>query len=194
MLSRVPVDPSVLTSEQRIELLHQAFEEAWPDPPEGWLLVGGPEVEHSWQATVDAFAGGIWVATILCAQAVAERVLAGMLALQELPGRAGNPPKGWEGWGMGKLLAHVREQGWIPDDLIAALDHLCEARKHWGHWKRPFHPGSLREQAVRTVLGQLVEEDVDAVHERLLSQEAHRGAVTAMRLYFGNYGRGPYEV
>jgi hypothetical protein len=91
------VDPSLLTSEQRIDLLHQAFAEIWPDPPPGWLLLGGHEVEHTWQATVDTFAAGIWVATILCAQAVAERTLAGMLALQELPGHSGDPPKGWEG-------------------------------------------------------------------------------------------------
>ena len=79
-------------------------------------------MEHTWQATVDTFAAGIWVATILCAQAVAERVLAGILALQELPGRPGNPPKGWEGWGMGGLLRHVRERGWPPDDLLEELE------------------------------------------------------------------------
>ena len=95
---------------------------------------------------------------------------------------------------MGRLLGYVREQGWVPQDLLEELDHLCEARKPWGHWKRPLHAGSLRVQALETVLGQLFEEEFGAVHERLLALEAHRSAVTSMRLYFGNYGRGPYEV
>ena len=47
---------------------------------------------------------------------------------------------------------------------------------------------------MHTMLDQLFEEEFSAVHGCLLSQEAHRSAVTSMRLYFGNYGRGPYEV
>lgn len=190
----MPVDPSLITPDQRRELLEAAFQESWPDPLPGWLLLGGHEVEHIWQATVDSFVSGNWVATILCAQATCERTLAGIVSLQELPGRTGNPPSGWEGWGFGALLKYFRKQGWVPDDLLDELDHLCEARKPWGHWRRPLHKDSMHAKAAHIVLGQLFEEDFDDVHTRLLAQEAHRSAVIAMRLYFGNYGRGPYEA
>jgi hypothetical protein len=141
----VTVDPSRLAPEQRIALLEAALAEL-DDPPEGRILVGAEEARLLWYATVDSFAGGIWVATILCAQATCERALAGVVSLRELPGYGIEAPKGWEMWGLGKIVSHVRKQGWVPSDVLAEVEVLCEARKPYGHWRRPFDPGTLGRQ------------------------------------------------
>ena len=80
-----------------------------------WLL---------WEATVDSFASGVWVATILCAQATCERVLAALISLRELPGYGIEGPKNWEKWGFGRLINHVRQQGWVPADLLDVVEVL----------------------------------------------------------------------
>lgn len=185
-------NPSVMTPNERRALLQADFEEAWPEPPAGWLLVGGFESELLWQATVDSFVSGVWVATTLCAQATVERCLAGMVSLQRLPGLPDNePPKNWTKWGLGSLIDHVRTQDWVPSSLLDDVQTLCEVRKPWGHWREPFEPGSIQRRTIEA-MGQLQEGDFDSAREQLLAQEAHESAVTALRLYFGNYRGGPY--
>jgi hypothetical protein len=65
------------------------------------------------------------VATILCGQATCERVLAGLVSLSELPGAGIIGPKGWERWGLGKLIGHIRSLGWVPDDLLDNVTQGC---------------------------------------------------------------------
>jgi len=189
----VTVDPSRLTPEQRIGLLEAAVAELG-DSPEGRVLAGGEEAQLLWYATVDSFAGGVWVATILCAQATCERALAGIVSLRELPGYGIEAPKGWEKWGLGRIVKHVREQGWVPVDVLDHVEVLCEARKPYGHWRRPFDPGTPG-RLIADELKQLPDdEDPLELRERILAQEAHRSARTALRLYFGNYARGPFDA
>ena len=69
-------------------------------------------------------ARGVWVATILCAQATCERVLAALVSLRELPGAGIKGPKNWEKWGLGTLIKHVRAQGWVPEDLLDEVEVL----------------------------------------------------------------------
>ena len=107
------VDPSRLAPEQRIALLEAALAEL-DDPPRRVELRWGARRRGCSGTTVDSFAGGIWVATILCAQATCERALAGILSLRELPGYGMEAPKGWEKWGLGTIMRHVRKQGWVP--------------------------------------------------------------------------------
>jgi len=147
-----------------------------------------------WYATVDSFAGGIWVATILCAQATCERALAGVVSLRELPGSGIEAPKGWEMWGLGKIVSHVRKQGWVPADVLAEVQVLCEARKPYGHWRRPFDPGTLGRQIADELQQEGSDEDPHELRERILAQEAHRSARTALRLYFGDYDKGPFDA
>lgn len=184
------VDPSLLTPEQRIALLEATFSEL-DDRPGGRMLVGGTEADLLWHDTVDSFAGGTWIATILCAQATCERALAGIVSLRELPGDGFEAPKGWERWGLGKIIQHVREQGWAPADVLDDVETLCEARKPYGHWRRPFDPGTLGSQIAEALLRS--GEDPAALRKRILAQEAHRSARTALRLYFGDYAKGPFD-
>lgn len=185
-------DPSRLEPEQRVALLEATLSELG-DSPEGRILVGGEEAQLLWYATVDSFAGGIWVATILCAQATCERALAGIVSLRELPGYGIEAPKGWEKWGLGTIVKHVREEGWVPVDVLDDVEVLCEARKPYGHWRRPFDPGTLGRH-VADELEQFPDRDPLELREQLLAREAHRSAVTALRLYFGDYAKGPFDA
>lgn len=187
------VDPSQLTSAERLALLQEAYA-AMGDEPEGRLLVGGEEATILWESTVECFTQGLWVPTILCAQATCERTLAGIVALRELPGYGITAPKGWERWGLGTIIKHVREHGWVPADVLADVNVLCEARKPWGHWRLPFDAGTIGRQVADTLEESGWGEDPAEVRQRILSAEALRAATTALRLYLGNHPRGPFDV
>lgn len=188
-------DPSQLDRDGRIALLDETLAELRSAHGSGGLLfVGGEEAQLLWEATVDTFASGMWVATIVCAQATCERSIAGLVSLRELPGYGMEGPKGWKGWGFGKLIGHVREQGWVPDELLDDASQLCEARKPYGHWRGPMDPGTLGRQVAEGMVTGDWGGDPLALRERLLSQEALRSARTALRLYYGDFGRGPFEV
>ncbi len=178
-----------MTPEQRVHLLDQTLEDLRPRHAAGTVLIGGQEGSLLWAATVDSFVAGNWVATVLCAQATCERVLAGLVSLHELPGYSDAAPKGWESWGLGKLLGHVRKQGWIEADVLDDVAALSERRKPFGHWRRPLDPGTPG----RRVLDQLISDDEpEWVTMRLLAEDARLAATTALRVYFGNYFRGPF--
>lgn len=186
------VDPSLLTEAQRIELLDQRYQELAAGFPEGLALIGGEEALLLWHATVDTFAQGIWVATMLCAQATCERTLVGLISLSELPGAGLVGPKGWKSWGLGTIIKHVRKEGLVPDDLLDDVQTLCDARKPYGHWRRPFDPGTLG-RSVSEALRHDGDGDPLVIRERLLSQAALQAVTTALLLYFGGHGRGSWE-
>ena len=158
------------------------------DFPNGRVLVGGEEAELLWQATVDAFSHGLWVATILCAHATCERTLAAIVSLRELPGWGVTTPKGWERWGLETIIKYVREHGWVPDDVLDDVDVLCEARKPYGHWRQPFDAGTAGRQVGEALKANGWQSDPVEVRQRILSLEALRAARTTIRLYWGNYG------
>ncbi len=189
----VTSDPSMLTQAERIALLDATLHELPPTVDGGRVQVGGEEAVLLWEATVDSFAGGVWVATILCAQATCERVLAGLVLLRELPGYGIEAPKRWQTWGLGTLIGHVREQGWVPTDLLDAVQVLCEARKPYGHFRRPFYKGTIGRQVADALVEEGWDADPMAVRQRILSEEALRSTRTTLRLYFGDYARGPFE-
>jgi hypothetical protein len=161
---------------------------------EGFVLVGGEEAGLLWEATVDSFVAGVWVATILCAQATCERVVAALVSSRELPGYGVQGPRGWERWGLGQLVEHVREQGWVPDDLLNDVQLLCEARKPYGHWRRPLDPATIGRLVGDALRQEGWEADPHELRARILSQEALRSARTTLRLYFGDFARGPFDV
>ena len=69
-----------LTLEQRVELLDQTYDRLRRSQNgEAIWLIGGPETDRLWDATISAFAHANWVATILCAQATCERTLAALV-------------------------------------------------------------------------------------------------------------------
>jgi hypothetical protein len=181
-----------LTREQRIALLDAALQEVRPTADGGRILVGGQEAVLLWDATVDSFASGVWVATILCAQATCERVLAALVSLRELPGAGIKGPKNWEKWGLGRLIEHVRAQEWVPEDLLDEVDWLCEARKPYGHFRFPLDDGTIGRQVAEALDDEGWEADPMAVQQQILSQHALQSARTALRLYFGDFFGGPY--
>jgi hypothetical protein len=107
---------------------------------EGLLLVGGEEAGLLLAATVDSFVAGVWVATILCAQATSERVLAAIVSLRELPGYGFEGPRGWEGWGLGRLIRHVLQQGWIPADLLDDVESYAKPGSRTAIGEDPWIP------------------------------------------------------
>jgi hypothetical protein len=187
------VNPSVLLPPERITLLDEVYQPLRAQFPEGQILVGGEEAQLLWEATVDCFAQGIWVATLLCAQATGERTLAGIISLGELPGAGISGPKGWERQGLGALIGHVRQYGHVPADVLDAVEELCETRKPYGHWRLPFDPGTIGRAVADALMGGSSDDDATAIRERILSQNALQGALAALRLYYGNYGWGPYS-
>ncbi len=188
------VDPFVLPPAERLALLQEPYAELAARLPDGRVLVGGEEANILWHSTVDTFAAGLWVPTILCAQATCERTLAGIISLRELPGYGVTAPKGWEKWGLGEIIKHVRKQGWVPGDVLDDVDVLCEARKPWGHWRLPFDAGTIGRQVAEALEAEQWVSDPEVMRERLLSREALRAATTTLRLYFGDYARGPFDV
>jgi hypothetical protein len=210
-MERPDPNPAGLSPQEREARLNAVLADvrATHNPAEGVLIVGGREAQLLWYATVDAYIAGNWVATILCGQATCERVLAGLVSLNELPGAGIVGPKGWERWGLGKLIEHIRSLGWVPDDLLDKVTQVCEVRKPFGHWRQPLDPGTpwrrIAEQlsaVPQTNPDELVErlaaadpdEDPDELVERLIAGDAELAAVTALQLYLGGYGIGPYEL
>jgi hypothetical protein len=187
------VNPSVLLPPERIALLDEVYQPLRAQFHEGQILVGGEEAQLLWEATVDCFAQGIWVATLLCAQATCERTLAGIISLGELPGAGISGPKGWERQGLGALIGHVRPYDHVPADVLDAVEELCETRKPYGHWRLPFDPGTIGRAVADALMGGSSDDDATAIRERILSQNALQGALAALRLYYGNYGWGPYS-
>ena len=117
--------------------------------------------------------------------------MAGILSLEELPGAGITGPEGWERQGLGALIGHVRKDGRVPADVLDAVGELCETRKPYGHWRLPFDPETIG-RAVADALVAGNDDDPTAIRERILSQNALQGALAALRLYYGNYGWGPY--
>ncbi len=118
-----------------------------------------------------------------CAHATCERVLAGLASLHELPGHADPAPNGWESWGLGKLIGHVRRQGWIEPDVLDDVAALSERRKPFGHWRRPLAAGTPgRRMADSVTAGN---DEPDELTMRLLAGDAHAAVTTALRVYFG---------
>jgi hypothetical protein len=189
----IDVDPSAMTSAERVALLESALQQLPATTDGGRVLVGGEEASLLWEATVNSFSSGIWVATILCAQATCERVMAALVDLRELPGYGLEGPKGWETWGLGRLIKHVRTQGWVPKDVLGEVAVLCEARKPYGHFRRPFEAGTIDRDVAEALKESGWEVDPMVVKQQILSRTAHHAAVTTMRLYFGDYARGPFD-
>jgi hypothetical protein len=99
---------------------------------------------------------------------------------------------------------HIRSLGWVPDDLLDNVTQVCEVRKPFGHWRQPLDPGTpwrrIAEQLSAVpqlnpdeLVERLAAADPDELVERLIAADAELAAVTALQLYLGGYGVGPFE-
>ena len=189
MLIAMTPNPAAMTEQERIIFLDDVLDDLRPRHAQGTIVIGGQEATILWEATVDAFVAGNWVAALLCAQATCERVLAGLVSLHGLPGLLGSEPKNWEKWGLGRLIEHVREQRWVESELLDDVAVVCELRKPFGHWRRPVDAGTVGRRMIdRLKVDPNTEPDLVA----LLAEDAAVAVTTALRLYFGNYFGGPF--
>ena len=69
----------------------------------------------------------------------------------------------------------------------------CETRKPYGNWRRPFDLGTLGRQ-IADELNQLPAQDPLQLRERIPAQGHTRSAITALRLYFVDDARGPFNA
>ena len=93
--------------------------------------------------------------------------------------------------GLGRLLDHVRDRGWVEGPLLDDIAVVCERRKPFGHWRRAFDPGTPgRRMADLLRAG---DDDPHVLTAGLLAADAAFAVTTTLRLYFGNYFGGPFE-
>jgi hypothetical protein len=189
----VDTNPVQLTADERIALLDADLAQIREQHTgTAVVFVGGQDEMVLWYATVDAFAAGNWVATVLCAQATCERILAELTSLMELPGLASSAPKGWEDWGMGPLIRHIRNANLVPSDLLDEVQVLCDRRKPLGHYRRPLAADTVARRVSNQLVLQDWDKDWDHVTQELLADDAAHAARTALALHFGDYFAGPF--
>ena len=78
--------------------------------------------------------------------------------------------------------------------MLDDVDVLCETRKPYGHWRRPLDTGTIGRQVAEVLEAEGWDADPVAVQQRILSQKALHAATTALRLYLGDHGRGPFDL
>ena len=178
-------DPRPLDPEQRVALLDDAYDDVMTANGGTVWLIGGPETDLLWQATLASFANGIWVATILSAQATCERTLAGLMNSVYAVNK---PPRGWESWGLGRLINHLRVARLVRDELLDQVQWLCDERKPYGHWRRPLEPGAL-QRVVFDAQAAGITDHPEVIKERHVAQLAFIAARTTLRIHFGDLSR-----
>lgn len=178
------LDVRVLDAGQRLDWINQRIQ--WTLRGKDWAaLSAGEEGQLAWDAAVQTFLAGIWIACIFSCHVVCERGVAGVLAL--LPDDA--KAKSWESFGLGRLLGEVERLQLLPIDLITDIRQVADARKPYGHWRSAIHEESLmqrvlveRQQTGNTEYANLV--------QRLVIRDATHAMDTAIRLHFGSYALG----
>lgn len=177
------MNPDELSDDERFDLLNETYDALRCSQGGASIwLIGGPETDRLWDATISAFVRGNWVATILCAQATCERTLA---ALIHNVHAIGEQPKDWERWGLGGLMSYCRKENLVDSALLDQVSKLCEERKPYGHWRGPLDEGAL-QKIVLDAPEWGVSMTPDQIIERHLGDLALRSARTALLVHFGD--------
>ncbi|HET7328398.1 MAG TPA: hypothetical protein VFJ14_14055 [Nocardioidaceae bacterium] len=173
-------DPRPLDPPARIMLLDPAYDSVMRANGGTYWLTAGTEAALLWDATLDSFAHGIWAGTIVCAQAVCERTLASLIETWY----AIHPqPKGWRMWGLGRLVAHFRDSNLADPNLLDQVQHVCDARKPFGHWRLPMDAGSLTKVGYDAYSAG---GDCQEAQDVYVAKTAFLCAQTAVRVHFGD--------
>lgn len=178
------LDVRVLDAGQRLDWINQRI---------GWTLRGkdwaassaGEEGQLAWDAAVQTFVAGIWIACIFSCHVVCEREVAGVLAM--LPDDA--KAKSWESFGLGRLLSEVERHRLLPPDLLADVRQVADVRKPYGHWRSAIHEESLMSR-VRVESEWTGNENYANLAQRLVIRDATHAMDTTIRLHFGSYALG----
>lgn len=178
------LDVRVLDAGQRLDWINQRIQRTLR--VKDWAaLSAGEEGQLAWDAAVQTFLSGIWIACIFSCHVVCEREVAGVLAL--LPDDAKS--KAWESFGLGRLLSEVERHHLLPLDLIADIRQVADARKPYGHWRSAIHEESL-VQRVLVEHQQTGNTDYTNLVQRLVIRDATHAMDTTIRLHFGSYALG----
>jgi hypothetical protein len=112
-------------------------------PPEAWGLAAGAQ-ESGWflLEAVECYRQGMFLSALVNAHATCEQELAGRVAH-----RPEVAPRGWERWGLGRLIEHAEAQGWHSAETIALLKETNENRKSVYHLRAMSAPDSLSTRA-----------------------------------------------
>jgi hypothetical protein len=94
------------------------------------FVAGGQESGVFLGEAVGCYLHGHFAASLVCAHATCERELAGRVAHNPT-----TAPKGWERWGLGRLIQHARERGWHSDATIEFLEAVNERRRSVYHFR-----------------------------------------------------------
>jgi hypothetical protein len=148
----------------------------WLEPYDEGLSAGGEEARLALSEAKDAYIYGLPLASLFSSHVACERMLAGLFGL--LPDDAA--PKGWEKWGLGRLVPAARERGWLGTELTSDLLVLCDTRKVTGHFRRPTARGTL-DWRIAEMLP--FEDDAENL-VGLLLKDAAQGLRAAFRLAY----------
>ncbi|MGV7586331.1 hypothetical protein PJI74_01185 [Mycobacterium kansasii] len=181
------LDVRVLNAEQRLDWINKRIHRTLRG--KDWAaLSAGEEGQLAWDAAVQTFLQGIWVACIFSCHVVCEREVAGVLSVSAAS-LNGQLPKRWEKDGLGELLNIVTKHHLLPPDLIADVRQVADARKPYGHWRSAVHEESMM-QRVHAEHEQTGNTDYQNLVQRLVIRDAAHAMDTTIRLYFGSYGLG----
>jgi hypothetical protein len=150
------------------------------DREDGWLVPGGSEAVWLYEEAERAYVYGLFLATLHCAHAACERVLAACLLDYER-----QLDKNWRRWGLGSLTTAAFEMGLIDEDLKQGLERVTRNRKVSAHFKPPITRDSVVWRAYTSAPdGLFTEQDLDQV----LHDDALAALEVATELLRGDQG------
>lgn len=94
------------------------------------MAAGGFESTQFLMEAVGCYQNGLFLASLTCAHATCERELAGRLAHPRE-----QAPRGWERWGLGRLIEHARQAGWHSEATLLLLTSVNEKRRTVYHFR-----------------------------------------------------------
>jgi hypothetical protein len=179
-------DPAIATPEERGQHLARRMSKT-TFTERGWgLAVGGQPMMSLWEATVDAYVAGNWIAAVLSAQAVCEQTLAHLVALRESPGaKVPLPKENWERKTLGWFVDRARKEQTLSNDVLNDIQIVCDRRVVLVHFRRPLDEGTIDRRIIDSMRAG-DEREGPEIREDLLARDALHAAGVAMDLCFGD--------
>ena len=99
---------------------------------------GGHESGWFFAEAAGCYVAGLYAAALVCAHASCERELAGWVN-----SLGASAPRGWERWGLGRLLEYSVEVDRFPKGTAALLDEVNRKRRDFYHFRDERTPDSI---------------------------------------------------
>jgi hypothetical protein len=94
---------------------------------------GGEESAFLFFDAIASYIDGCFASALVAAHASCERQLAGRVAHVSYRSAL---PRGWERWGLGRLLEYAKAQDWYSADVQALLEEVNAKRRNFYHYDR----------------------------------------------------------